>query len=84
MNYKHSYTLFKQRKNKTFNYQSRFSNENNIDSNSDTPEETDFISKWKSVRDTKRKVKGGMSIKTLILVLVLLLICMYILDSKFN
>lgn len=76
--------MFKQRKNKTFNYQSRFSNENDIDVSSDTSNTTDFVSKWKSARGHKRKVRGGMSFKVLILVLVLLLICMYILDSKFR
>ncbi|OEK07311.1 hypothetical protein A8C32_17895 [Flavivirga aquatica] len=76
--------MFKQRKNKTFNYQSRFSSENQVDSSEKDKKTTDFISKWKNGRDNKRKVKGSLSIKTLIFVLVLLLICMYILDSKIN
>ncbi|AUP78356.1 hypothetical protein [Flavivirga eckloniae] len=76
--------MFKQRKNKAFNYQPRFSNENENDSSSSDTGTTDFVSKWKEVRGNKRKVRGGMSFKMLVLVLVLLLICMYILDSKFG
>ncbi len=76
--------MFKQRKNKTFNYQPRFSNENEIDSGSNTSKTTDFVSKWRRGRDNKRKVRGSIPIKTLILVLVLLLICMYILNLKIN
>ena len=77
--------LFKQRKNKTFNYRPRFSEENKPDFDSNEPKPGDFISKWRNNRDYgKRKVGFGMSMRTLILVLVLLLICMYVLDSKFN
>jgi len=77
--------LFKQRKHKTFNYKPRFSNENKVDSNLGEESSTkDFVSKWKDKKDSNRKVGFGMSIRTLILVLVLLLICMYILNSKFS
>jgi len=76
--------LFKQRKHKTFNYQSRFSEENKEDAGLNNSVNTkDYISKWKENREVKRKVRGTMSVKTLILVLVLLLICMYLLESKY-
>lgn len=84
-NYKHAHILFKQRKNKTFNYRPRFSQESEQDSSTNKSETKDFISKWKNDRgNSKRKVGFGMSIRTLILVLVLLLICMYLLENKFN
>tara|TARA_R110002072_G_scaffold227415_2_gene384273 strand:+ start:99 stop:323 length:225 start_codon:yes stop_codon:yes gene_type:complete len=73
--------LFKQRKNKTFNYQPRFSKDNDVDSDLETSNKKDFISKWE--RDNKRKVGSAMSISTLIFVLVLLLICMYLLEKKY-
>ncbi|WMI64405.1 hypothetical protein RBH94_10055 [Aestuariibaculum sp. YM273] len=84
MKSKYSFILFNQRKNKTFNYRPRFSKENEEVTDGEAPEKHDFISKWEQTRTSKRRVKGAMSIRTLLLILVLLLICMYILDSKFN
>ncbi len=81
---KQSTILFKQRKHKTFNYQTRFSKENETTSNLESSSDDDFISKWKKERDVKSKVGMSMSMRTLILVLVLLLICMYLLESKFK
>ncbi|WP_187269409.1 hypothetical protein [Algibacter pacificus] len=76
--------MFKQRKHKTFNYQSRFSDKEKADSSLNKDLNTnDFISKWKENREVKRKVRGTMSVKTLILFLVLLLICMYLLEKKY-
>jgi hypothetical protein len=77
--------LFNQRKNKSFNYKPRFSRESKSDTNQDTiDEKKDFVSKWKEGSHlNNRKVKGGMSIRLLILVLVLLLICMYVLEKKY-
>ncbi len=78
--------MFNQRKNKSFNYKPRFSNEKKTETNlgNDASELKEFSSKWKQDSHlNKRKLKGGMSIRMLIIVLVLLLICMYILDSKF-
>ena len=76
--------MFKQRKHRTFNYQPRFSKENQTDSslgnNSDTK---DFVSKWKQSKGTKVKTRGAMSMKVLIMILVLLLICMYLLEKKY-
>lgn len=84
MSNKHYDILFKQRKNKTFNYKTRFSKENKETSNLDEDSNTkDFISKWKVGSNTNRKMKGGMPVKTLILILVLLLICMYLLEGKY-
>ena len=74
--------MFKQRKHKTFNYQSRLAKENGKDSKDDELTTKEFISRWKDKRDSSRKVGFGMSIRTLILVLVLLLICMYLLEKK--
>ena len=73
--------MFKQRKNKTFNYQSRFSKDNDVDSDLERSNKKEFVSKWK--RDNKQKVRSAMSIRTLIFVLVLLLICMYLLEKKY-
>ena len=76
--------MFQQRKHKTFNYESRFSRENKVDSTLDEETNTkDYISKWKDSRNGKRKVKAAMPVKTLILFLVLLLICMYLLEKKY-
>lgn len=76
--------MFKQRKHKTFNTTSVFSKENNTDEKSVSSNKNEFISKWKRENGGDRKVKGTMSLPILILALVLLLICMYVLDSKFN
>ncbi|WP_396603245.1 hypothetical protein [Algibacter sp. R77976] len=76
--------MFKQRKHKTFNYQPRFSKESQTDSSSDNNSNTkDFVSKWKQSSGTKVKTRGAMSMKVLIFVLVLLLICMYLLEKKY-
>ncbi|PIA80725.1 hypothetical protein BFR04_16070 [Gaetbulibacter sp. 4G1] len=77
------YTLFKQRKHKTFNYKSRFSKGNEENSNDGEQTRKEFVSRWNDKRDSSRKVGFGMSMRTLILVLVLLLICMYILEKKY-
>jgi len=74
--------LFKQRKHKTFNYKSRFSDsdgEQQLDEDS-----REFVSKWrKESTKSGKKIKGGMSMRFLILALVLLLICMYLLEKKY-
>ncbi|WP_298499962.1 hypothetical protein [uncultured Algibacter sp.] len=76
--------MFKQRKHRTFNYQPRFSKEDQTDpslkNNSNTK---DFVSKWRQSNGTKVKTKGAMSMKVLIFILVLLLICMYVLEKKY-
>jgi len=75
--------LFKQRKNKSFNYQPRFSKEKPTDSSLDgNPDTKEFVSKWKRSSGTKVKTRGAMSMKILILILVLLLICMYLLEKN--
>lgn len=76
--------MFKQRKNKKFNYQSRFSKESQTDASLDSKYSTkDFASKWKQSTGTKVKTRGAMSMKVLVLILVLLLICMYLLEKKY-
>lgn len=78
---KHYHILFKQRKNKTFNYQSRFSKDSEVNSDLEASNKKEFVSKWD--RDSKRKVGNAMTMQTLIFVLVLLLICMYLLEKKY-
>lgn len=76
--------MFKQRKNKTFKYQPRFSKENQTDLNLDDKSDAkEFISKWQRQSGNKIKSKGALPVKTLILVLVLLLLCMYVLERKY-
>ena len=77
--------MFNQRKNKSFSYKSRFSMETDSDANQVNPDEgSDFVTKWKqNSHVNKRKIKGGFSMKILLLLLVLLLICMYILENKY-
>ncbi len=77
-------TLFKQRQHKTIKHSSVFSEEKSADANLELPKKKDFVSKWQRENTGNRKVKGTMSLPILILALVLLLICMYVLDSKFN
>jgi hypothetical protein len=76
--------LFNQRKNKTFNYKPRLSKESQEQSKlDDNSEQKDFISKWR--RETGHKVRMGglMPARTIILLLVLLLICMYALEKNY-
>ncbi|AUS04570.1 hypothetical protein C1A40_03380 [Tamlana carrageenivorans] len=77
--------MFKQRKHKTFNYQPRFSKENqgDLSDSKDADATPDFVSKWRKSSGSKPKMRGPMSTKILVLILVLLLICMYILDKKY-
>ena len=76
--------MLKQRKNKKFNYKNRFSKENVSDSNLDEVSKNDeFVSKWQRARKANAKRGGlikGKSMRTLIIILVLLLIVMYVLD----
>jgi len=75
-------TLLKQRKNKTFNYKSRFSNQKN--NKVEDSHSSRFTSKWQKEREVNLgKSKRGFSLVTLILILVLLLICLYVLEIKF-
>ena len=76
--------MLKQHKHKKFNYKHRFSKENVADSNLDEVSKNDeFVSKWQRARKTNAKRGGlikGKSMRTLIILLVLLLIVMYVLD----
>lgn len=71
--------MFKQRKHKTFSYKPRFSKEGKA--RETKGEEREFVSKWR--KESGKKVRGGMSMRFLILALVLLLICMYLLEKKY-
>ena len=74
--------MFKQKKHRTFNYKPRFTEESKDDGN--TEESREFASKWRRENaKTKKTLKGGMSMRFLILALVLLLICMYLLEKKY-
>lgn len=76
--------MFKQRKHKKFNYQSRFLKESQADSSLDSNSDTkNFVSKWKQNKGGKVKTRGAMSMTVLIFILVLLLICMYLLEKKY-
>lgn len=71
--------MFKQHRNRKFNYQPRFTREGD---SREQPEDS-FISKWNRERDINLgRGKRGFSLKALIFVLVLLLICMYWLEKK--
>ncbi|WP_139002280.1 hypothetical protein [Hyunsoonleella aestuarii] len=74
--------MFKQRKHRTFNYKPRFSHDNEHESIDKSVDKPDFVSRWKELRPRKRR--GTISLRTLIIVLVLLLICMFWLESKIN
>ena len=76
--------MFHQKKNKTFNYQSRLSKDSLDPSQLESvSSDKDFISKWRIETGHKVKMRGFMPAKTLILLLVLLLICMYVLEKKY-
>lgn len=68
---------FRQPKNRTFNYQPRFSKEKEEQAEA----KRDFISQWKENSKQNRKVKGSLSIYATVGLLVLLLIGMYILNT---
>ena len=69
----------KSSKNRTFNYQPRFSGEDN-----QSLEERDFVSKWKGAQGQNRKVKSALPMSILVILLVLLLIGMYYLSTFSN
>lgn len=75
--------MFESHKNRTFNYKSPLSKKNEKEDDINDPKKIDFVSKWKRQSEKSRKVKGVMPIRTLIIVLVLLLICMYLLEKKY-
>lgn len=76
--------MFSQKKNKTFNYKPRFSKENLEKSNiKDDSEQKEFISKWRREAGHKVRMGGLMPARTLVLLLVLLLICMYVLEKNY-
>ena len=74
--------MFKQRKNKKFNYKPRFSKEHKTNDNLEENSKVNgFVSKWQRAHKSSRnRDKKGISMRLLIIILVLLLISMYILD----
>lgn len=76
--------MFNQKKNKTFNYKPRFSKTTLEQSQLEhESHQKDFISKWRREAGHKVKMGGLMPAKTLILLLVLLLVCMYVLEKNY-
>ncbi len=76
--------MFNQRKNKKFNPQLRFSKKHKEDfSTEDDSKSKDFVSKWRQRSGNKVNMKGVLPIRTLILALVLLLLCMYMLEKNY-
>lgn len=76
--------MLKRHKNKKFNYKTRFSKENETNTNLEyVSKDNGFVSKWKRAREVNTNREGivrGISMRMLIIILVLLLIGMYILD----
>lgn len=69
-------SLFKQRKNKSFNYRPRFQESNKIE----TKEE--FEAKWNEVKETtKRRGSIFTTLPGLLIMLVAILILMYVLNT---
>lgn len=70
--------FFQQRKNKRFNYKPRYSNDTNQQN------KKAFADKWLEARVSNSKgTRKGLSLKVWILLLALILIGMYFLESKF-
>ncbi len=77
--------MFKQRKNKRFNYTNKYSKGDNskLETNLTTSKKEKLTSKWESMRSANTdKIGLKLPIKALVLLLALLLICMYLLDKK--
>lgn len=77
--------LFKQRKNKHFNYRSQHSKTEDSDLELTAAKKDEFTSKWERTRNANAHKTGvRVSMRTLMLLLIVLLICMYMLDKKFR
>lgn len=76
--------LIKSSKNRTFNYQPRFSGGSKDLKTNDSESKSDFISKWKEEHKQNRKVKSVLPMWSLLLLLVLLLLGIYALDMYIN
>ena len=74
--------MFKQKKNKKFNYKPRFS-ENKEVLDDEASNKNDFKSKWRRETGHKVKIKSVLPIRTIILLLILLLLCMYVLEKNY-
>lgn len=77
-NYILAANFFQQRKNKRFNYKPRYSEATN------DSQKKAFADKWLEAKTSHTKrTKRGISLNILIVLLVLILIGMYVLESKF-
>lgn len=74
-------SFLKQSKNRTFNYQPRFSKESQEVSSGQSSAKRDFISQWNENRKPNRKIKGMLSLPVALFLLVILLIGMYVLNT---
>ena len=76
--------MFGRRKNKTFDYKPRFSKKNKSDFiGEENSKSKDFIVKWRQQTGNKVRMKGILPVRTLILLLVLLLLCMYLIEKNY-
>ncbi|GAA4280914.1 hypothetical protein [Gaetbulibacter aestuarii] len=77
--------MFKQRKPRRFNYQPKFSQENQARTADGEAEDDNkaFLRQWREERRARRKSRPMFSMRTLLIVLVLLLICIYMLQHKY-
>lgn len=72
--------MFKQRKNKRFNYKSRFGSSDSESYRKESKD--DFETKWGEVKETsKRRGSIFASLPVLIIILVSLFVLMYVLDG---
>jgi type VI protein secretion system component VasF len=75
--------LFGQRKHKTFNYKPKYGKRQDELQVEDASASKSFANKWRQQTGHKVQMKGLLPVRTLILLLVLLLICMYILEKNY-
>lgn len=70
-------SLFKQRKNKTFNLSSRFSDK------VEAKDSSEFSQQWEEARGTNTKRKRGISLGMLFVLLVILLTAMFYIEKNY-
>lgn len=77
--------MFGQRKHKTFNYKPRYSKKQEEGlKDDDVSSKSDFVTKWRQQTGNKVQMKGILPVRSLILLLVLLLICMYFINKTIS
>ncbi len=75
--------MFGQRKHKTFNYKPKYAKRKEEASTEEETASQAFAKKWRQQTGHKVRMKGLLPVRTLILLLVLLLICMYVLEKNY-